>query len=412
MQICTYCDFAKYEIGKIPDTNHYTQLLLKEIRQKHHLLPKRSLTSIYFGGGTPSLLSVEQFKLIINEIRHHFSTASGRISGEKALAAGHEEQDIVNLSERRRNDADDGLSSEIEITIEINPGNITEEKLVQLLELGVNRFSVGSQTFDDTLLKNIGRKHSAQETHDTLSLLNKYSVNFSMDLLFALPRQTLETLKKDIQSSLQFNPKHVSTYYLNVPDQHSLSRGRPDDDTQVKMFELIEDTLEEHSLHRYEISNYAKSGFESKHNLIYWTDQPYWGIGLSSHSFLEQGKTPWGVRFWNPKSYEGYENYIKNLSNPLQIFEGLEPSRIEVLEKHQSMTEFCYTSLRKMSGLNLDDFERKFTSLPRLLIQELSGLKSKGFVQENGRSYTLTKEGKILSNLVFERLTFLKEDLY
>lgn len=376
LQLCPYCDFAKYEVGKIPDQNHYTQLLLEEIRQKQHLVPKNNLTSIYFGGGTPSLLSEQQFELIINEIKKYFCIAGS------------------------------------EITIEINPGNLSENKLTTLLDLGVNRFSVGSQTFDDNLLKNIGRKHSSKETDETLSLLNKYNVNFSMDLLFALPNQTLETLARDIEESLKFQPKHVSTYYLNVPEKHSLSINRPNDDTQVKMFELIEKSLEKHSLHRYEISNYAKFGFESKHNLLYWTDQPYWGIGLSAHSFLEQDSSDWGLRFWNSRTYGAYEKYVKNLSQPTKIFQGLAESQVEVLAKHQSMTEFCYTSLRKMTGLNLDDFEKKYSSLPKLLTHELKQLISRGFIQENGRSYTLTQEGKILSNLVFERLTFLKEDLY
>jgi oxygen-independent coproporphyrinogen-3 oxidase len=382
LQICPYCDFAKYEVGKIPDQQHYTQLLLEEIRQKHHLVPKTSLSSIYFGGGTPSLLSEEQFSQIIGEIKKFFSPAAGEST---------------------------------EITIEINPGNLDEKKLVKLLELGVNRFSVGSQTFDNNLLKDIGRKHSAKETADTLKLLNKYNVNFTMDLLFALPKQTLENLKRDVEESLKFSPKHVSTYYLNVPDKHSLSIDRPSDETQVKMFELIEKTLEDHSLHRYEISNYAKPGFESRHNMLYWTDQPYWGVGLSSHSFLEQDKTEWGMRFWNPKSYEGYEKYVRELSHPLKIYQGLASSQIETLEKHQSMTEFCYTSLRKMSGLDLNDFQKKFSSLPKLLTQELDALIKKGLVKnapDSSHIYLLTQEGKILSNLVFERLTFLKEDLY
>jgi oxygen-independent coproporphyrinogen-3 oxidase len=296
LQICSYCDFAKYEVGKIPDQDHYTQLLLTEIRQKHHLVPKTSLTSIYFGGGTPSLLTEKQFELILSEINQHFSSAAEVTP---------------------------------EITIEINPGNIDEVKLVKLLELGVNRFSVGSQTFDDKLLKDIGRKHSSKETADTLKLLNKYNVNFTMDLLFALPKQTLENLKKDIEESLKFSPKHVSTYYLNVPDKHDLSKNRPTDDIQVKMFELIETTLENHSLHRYEISNYAKPGFESKHNLLYWTDRPYWGIGLSSHSFLEQEKTDWGMRFWNPKSYEGYENMYWGCLNPQKYLMGLKAAKLK-----------------------------------------------------------------------------------
>ena len=127
LQICSYCDFAKFEVGKIPDQAHYTQLLLTEIRQKQQSVPKRPLTSIYFGGGTPSLMSEDQFTLIIGEIKKFFNPAPN-----------------------------------LEITIEINPGNLSEQKLVRLLELGVNRFSVGSQTFNDSLLKDIGRKHSSK----------------------------------------------------------------------------------------------------------------------------------------------------------------------------------------------------------------------------------------------------------
>lgn len=381
LQICSYCDFAKFELGKIPDPSHYTLLLLEEIRQKHLLLSKKHLTSIYFGGGTPSLLTAEQFRLIINELKRCLGVASGP-------------------------------RFDLEITIEINPGNIDEKKLCELLELGVNRFSVGSQTFDDNLLRYVGRKHSAQETSETLNLLKKYNVNFSMDLLFALPHQTLETLKMDLEKSLSFSPKHVSTYYLNVPESHSLSQNRPNDDTQVKMFELIEKTLEENSLYRYEISNYAQRGFESRHNMIYWTGQPYWGIGLSSHSFLESPKTPWGIRFWNPKSFDAYERYIRALYQPTSITDGLEPQNIEFLEKHQSMTEYCYTSLRKMSGLNLESFKNKYNQIPAFLTQELNVLIQRGLLKNSGPIYTLTQEGKILSNLVFERLTFLKEDLY
>ncbi len=375
LQICPYCDFAKYEVGKIPDQNHYTELLLKEIRQKNIFISKEKLTSVYFGGGTPSIMSVENMRKILDEIRHHFR-----------------------------------LSEDIEITIEINPGNIDEKKLNQLLEMGVNRFSVGSQTFDDNLLDIIGRKHSAEETAETLRLLNKYDLNFSMDILFSLPHQTLEILKKDLMRALEYNPRHISTYYLNVPESNRLSENRADDETQVHMFKIIEQTLKENNVQRYEISNYAVPEFESKHNLIYWNDQPYWGIGLSAHSFLKH--PPWGIRFFNPKSYSGYESYIASLSKPQVVTEGLKESRIEVLEEHQSMTEFCYTSLRKMSGLNLDHFFQKYSKIPRTLSRELLTLQSRNLLLKNGSVYQLSDEGKILSNLVFERLTFLKEDLY
>src|SRR5690606_5962345 len=136
-------------------------------------------------------------------------------------------------------------------------------------------------------------------------LLNKYNVNFSMDILFSLPHQTLDILKQDIEKALEFNPKHISTYYLNVHENNPLSKNRADDETQVEMFRTIEKVLEANNIHRYEISNYARPGFESRHNLIYWNDQPYWGVGLSAHSFLNEESSEWGTRFFNPKSYDG-----------------------------------------------------------------------------------------------------------
>lgn len=376
LQICPYCDFAKYEVGKIPDQDHYTQLLIQEIRQKFKFAPNKLLSSIYFGGGTPSIMLIHNMRILITELRQLFE-----------------------------------FSETIEITIEINPGNIDEPKLTQLMELGINRFSVGSQTFDDKLLDIIGRKHSSKETEETLNLLNRFNLNFSMDILFSLPHQTLDILKVDIQKALDFKPKHISTYYLNVPEKNLLSKNRANDEVQVEMFKTIERSLQEGGLKRYEISNYAIAGYESRHNLLYWKDRSYWGVGLSSHSFIShKDSPPWGTRFFNPKSYDGYQKYVKSLQDAGSLSDGL--SGVEILAEHQSMTEFCYTSLRKMNGLNLTDFDQKFAKIPRVLTRELSTLVSRGLIIEEGSTYRLSDEGKILSNLVFERLTFLKEDLY
>jgi oxygen-independent coproporphyrinogen-3 oxidase len=370
LQLCPYCDFAKYEVGKVPDQAHYTELLLKEIRQKRKFVPYPIATSIYFGGGTPSLLLPKHFRAILQEIKNHFELKSG-----------------------------------LEITMEINPGTLTAEQIEELLSLGINRFSVGVQTFDDGLLQKIGRKHSAQETEKTLILLQKNKVNFSCDLLFALPNQTFAQVESDLEKMVGLGAHHISTYYLNVPENHFLAQARPTDDAQIEMFHFIEDFLEKNNILRYEISNFAREGFQSQHNKIYWTQQPYWGLGLSSHSYFPQDGF-WGTRFFNPRSYDAYERTL--LTDKLFL-----PENVEKLEQHQAMTEFCYTHLRRtQEGFSLDEFLKYFAIIPKMLQHELTRLTDQGLLEKSGKNLILSRKGRILSNLVFERLTFLREDLY
>lgn len=377
LQLCSYCDFAKYEVGAIPDQDHYTELLLKEIRQKKSFVPQQTVTSIYFGGGTPSLMAPYNFAKILGELKNSFHLKSG-----------------------------------LEITIEINPGTLLPDQISKLVELGISRFSVGVQTFQDSVLKNLGRKHSAQDTRETLAVLANKKMNVSMDLLFALPGQTLQDTKNDLNEMLAYHPSHISTYYLNVPHQHFLSQNRPPDDTQVEMFHFIEDFLSSQNILRYEISNFAVPGKESQHNIIYWTQNPYLGFGLSAHSYYPE-TGPWGTRFSNPRTYGSYEKHVLSLKNYSHFLNEIPPPYLENLEKHQAMTEFCYTALRyTQKGLSRNDFLKKFQDLPHVMEQELVRLQERGLLEEKDDRFYLTKEGRILSNLVFERLTFLKEDLY
>ena len=282
LQRCPYCDFSTYEQSQIPPIDKYVDLLCEEIRQKQGGLQK-SLDTIYFGGGTPSLLEPKQLSRIFSTLKD-----SGFIW---------------------KNDS--------ELTIEINPATLDPQKIESFLSLGINRFSIGSQTFNDILLERIGRKHSAQDTVDTINLLKSFHANFSLDLLFALPDQTMEDLKVDLETLMSFRPNHVSPYCLTIKDTNPLNKNRPSEQSQVEMFDLVEQRLNDAGLFKYEISNFSTPGYESKHNLLYWQDDEYIGLGLSSHSYLKT--KPWGTRFWNPKTYANYEQYI--ISNMGKVFD-------------------------------------------------------------------------------------------
>ena len=275
LQRCTYCDFATYEKDKILPSSQYVALIQEEIRQKAAAFPEKNLSTVYFGGGTPSLLPSSEILTILDEL---------------------EKQGFKR-------------SPDTEITIEINPATIDEVKLADYRSAGINRFSVGAQTFDDPLLKSVHREHNAAQTRETLQILAGKGLNYSFDLLFALPNQTLEILRRDLEEVLHYLPPHVSPYCLTVPEGHVLSKSRPLEDIQLEMFDMIRTTLEKAGYVRYEISNFARPGFESRHNSLYWEDQPYWGLGLSAHSYM-----PWekfGTRFWNPSAIGAYQQLIE-----------------------------------------------------------------------------------------------------
>lgn len=289
IQRCSYCDFATYEKSQIMAPTKYIDLILKEIQLKHSFFKKQALTSIYFGGGTPSLLEPDLLKKILNQIE----------------VLGFQRTSLT------------------EVTLEINPATLTERTLHQYLEMGFNRFSVGAQTFNDLHLKKLGREHDVKDTLETLQLLKKYKTNFSLDILFALPHQTLEELSFDLDQALDLNPSHISPYCLTLNEGHPLNQNRPMDEDQIFMFNKIHKKLTENQFLRYEISNYSLPNKESQHNLLYWTDQEFWGIGLGAHSFSKY--TAYGVRFWNDRQIAKYEEHILTtlkttpLASPLHL---------------------------------------------------------------------------------------------
>lgn len=378
IQRCKYCDFATNEIdgekSRILPPEKYVEFLEEEIRQRADFYPQGNLDTLYFGGGTPSLLEPKLLEKVITALsREGFSTTSST-----------------------------------EITLEINPGTMNPQKLEDYLAIGFNRFSVGCQTFDEALLKRLGREHAAHDTRQTLRLLQERNLNFSVDLLFALPGQSLELLQKDVLEILSFNPPHISPYCLTLPDAHSLNVQRPSDDDQVAMFELIHKNLISAQYQRYEISNYCLAGQESRHNNLYWMDEAYWGIGLSAHSYMPS--PDWGTRFWNPRAIEAYKKMIEGSKG--QSFkrpqEGLSTELFETLKLNESLTDFFHTSLRRADGVDLGKVQAKFgsTAAPQY-IDAITRLVARGLIMPKNEScYSLTDEGIVLSNEVFRELTF------
>jgi oxygen-independent coproporphyrinogen-3 oxidase len=377
IQRCTYCDFATYEQTKILPPTEYTELLLREIELKKELFrpesASRSIDTLYFGGGTPSLFSIKDIVQIIDGL----------------ASAGYP------------------LSLGAELTMELNPGTVSDAKLNEYLSLGFNRFSVGAQSFNATHLKRVHREHSVEDTLRTIDLLKSFSLNYNFDLLFGVPFQTLEELDHDLSQVLEIRPPHISPYYLTVPEGHPLSKNRPIEDDQLIMFEKIEKTLEGAGYFRYEISNYSLPGFESKHNYLYWSDQEYWGIGLSSHSYIKSSPlAPWGQRFWNPNNIKIYQQELNSM-RPIESPRELDSIYFETLREHQSLTDFCHTSLRRARGLVKHDLELKFSSMSvEKAYKELNNLQARGLVQPTPDGYNLSSQGKLISNWVFEKLTF------
>lgn len=376
VQRCHYCDFTTFEQSQIMPMDSYVELIKKEIQMLVPEVPGAEIDTIYFGGGTPSLLPAQHIVSIIDSL-----ATSGSLH----------------------------LSSSCEITIEINPATVDKEKLDLYRAHGINRYSVGAQTFHDHHLKRCGRVHSAKDTVATLKLLEKYDLNYSFDLLFALPHQSLQEVISDVEKSLMFEMNHLSAYCLTVPTGHPLSTHRAQDDTQLKMFEEIEARLNDKGILKYEISNFAKPGKESQHNLLYWQDENYWGVGLSAHSYFKSSpSSAFGSRLWNAKDFTSYIQHIESENHSLFH----RPQElVENLSESESMSDFCHTHLRLKSGLPTDKFAKKFPDRLNLLTSSVSRCLQNGWVTESNGTVTLTPRGQGLSNRVFSEFHFSADDL-
>jgi oxygen-independent coproporphyrinogen III oxidase len=379
LQRCYYCDFATYTQEEACfSIEKYVEILCLEIKKIGPFVRGSTLKTLYFGGGTPSLLSPMQLEKIQGQLR------------EVGLSWG----------------------SSTEVTIEINPATLDSHKLKAFLQQGVNRFSVGAQTFDDITLKKLNRKHTAQETRETLKLLKEEGCHYSFDLLFGLPHQTLKSLTLDLEEIAHYLPHHISPYYLTLKDSHFLNRHRPPEETEIRMFQEIRSFLMILGYEQYEISNFArKKEYRSQHNSLYWDDQSYLGLGLGSHSYWkEQGF--FGARFSNPTGLSEYAQWVTSWNPQLSLLDERNPLLVEILEKFQALTEYCYISLRRHRGLSLEGLQCKFGSHCLALVQKnLDPWIEKKKVLFSEGHWSLTDSGKDLSNQIFLDLTFSKIEL-
>jgi len=300
--ICSYCDFSKFYYNE-NWVDNYLESLEKEIELNYK---GEVINTIYIGGGTPSCLNIKQLTKLF-EIINKFKT---------------------NL---------------LEFTFECNI-DIEEEKLILLKNNNVNRISVGIQTINEELLKTIGRYHTKEEVLNKINLIKKYFDNINIDLMYALPNETIEDLKNDLDFFMELDVNHISTYSLIIEPNTKLyinNTKNIDEQLDYDMYKLIKNTLEKKGYINYEISNYSKVNFESKHNLVYWNNLNYYGFGIGASGYIDD------IRYDNTRSYKEYikGNYRSN-SHKLSIKEKME-------------NEFIL-GFRKINGININEFKEKY----------------------------------------------------
>lgn len=381
LQLCSYCDFATQLQKNSNEHEDYLKLLFLELESRSHRIGSKKLSSIYFGGGTPSLLGPKNILALLNKIAMHgFS-----------------------------------FDANCEISLEINPDTVSKHDLKAYLDMGVNRFSVGVQTFNDDILKKLGRLHSAKQSIQSLEILAENNVNFNFDILFALPEQNMKDLQFDLELALKFKSSHLSAYCLTIPERHKLQLGRPDEEAQVEMFLWIRRFLQEQGFEAYEISNFCKPGMHSRHNLNAWLGHPYWGIGLSAHSYL---KAPVPSRFSNPNSMIAYQkqmltsNSLYLESKEYDFLASLPETQLEILKTHEQLTDYCHTHLRIQQGINKNNFLENFdAALWPKTESRLIDLIKKDYICLEKETYRLSEKGILLSNQVFSYMLFSKDEL-
>ncbi|MGO4887244.1 radical SAM family heme chaperone HemW [Anaerobacillus sp. MEB173] len=362
-QICHYCDFNKVFLKGQP-LEQYLSAFQREVEMTVAAQPPISITSIYIGGGTPTALDSDQLSRLLKVVNQNFL-----IKGEH-----------------------------IEYTVEVNPGTVDEEKLTVLKEAGVNRLSIGVQAFQDELLQTIGRIHRASDVYKTIELARKAGFNnLSLDLMFGLPGQTEEMFKETLQTAFSLSVEHFSAYSLKVEEKtvfyHLQRKGKlslPPEDEEVKMYELLIEEMDKYGYAQYEISNFAKKGFESQHNLTYWNNDEYYGLGAGAHGYVD------GVRHVNAGPVTHYIKHIEDGNFPyIDIHE---------VTKSEKMEEEMFMGLRKLSGICKTDFHRRFgLSLESVFGTQVKKLQEQGLLCDKGDRVFLTKKGIMLGNEVFEK---------
>ncbi len=371
-QKCYYCDFVSYA-NKYNIVDRYIQCLKKEIIQyanenrimsKHGLEPKYVIKTIYIGGGTPSSIDELYIINILQKIKENFQI---------------------------KNDA--------EITIEVNPGTVNKEKLETYREIGINRLSIGLQAVQDEILKSIGRIHTFKDFENTYKYAREVGFNnINVDLMINLPNQTLDNVKESVKAILNLKPEHISVYSLILEENTKLYEmvkskqvALEPEEVERQMYWYVKETLEKYKYIQYEISNFAKSGFQSQHNIDCWNQEEYIGVGIAASSFIEN------KRYSNISNLEEYmDNIESGMPNKNLILD-------EVLDFESKMNEFMMLGLRTIQGVDIKKFEQKFKINPIIkYCKILEKLNHEGLIEIDANNIKLSNKGIDLANIVWE----------
>ncbi|MFP4016101.1 MAG: radical SAM family heme chaperone HemW [Halanaerobiales bacterium] len=389
---CRYCDFYSVNYGSTQMTE-YLECLKKEMLIYSSLINNEytSIETIYIGGGTPGLLNTEQVSNILELIKKNF-----------------------------------GKPSTGEITLEANPFSLTEEKISGYRKAGVNRISLGVQSFNNKELKFLGRKHSAEEAIKKVNMVRDYYDNFNIDLIFAIPGQAVEDWRYTLEKAVYLNPNHISLYNLQIeedtPLATALSKGdfeEVDDSIDARMYILAREVLEGNGYNQYEISNFAREGYQSRHNRVYWELKPYLGLGPAAHGFTGS------IRYNNYNDVYKYQETLSKVPDEIRsdksggsytgligqgIHQGMDALTSQVLpieniielSKEDLMAERLFMGLRLLEGISLDDFFTEYgIRVEEYYADEIRKLRSRELIYLGEGRLKLTEKGLLFGNSVF-----------
>ena len=371
VQKCAYCDFLSAPANDAAKAE-YVDALKKEIQRYREVASSYQVSSVFVGGGTPSILSCEQMGEIFKMLRQVFT-----------------------------------IDRDAEITIEANPGTVTEEKLEGWKQAGINRISFGLQSVNNEELKMLGRIHTYEEFRESYDMARQAGFdNINIDLISAIPGQTVKSWEHTLRTVAELHPEHISAYSLIIEEGTRFyqwyGKGQtdqekypplPDEDAERQMYERTEGILEEYGFHRYEISNYAKEGMECRHNLGYWERKNYLGLGLGASSLLDNR------RYSNT---ENLREYTECAGQPEKI-----RKNTEHLTEEEQMEEFIFLGLRKRNGISEQAFWNCFQkTIWDCYGENIRKVMEKGLLKQREGCLSLTKKGIDVSNYVFAEILY------
>jgi oxygen-independent coproporphyrinogen III oxidase len=365
---CPYCDFNSHVVAEIPE-RQYVNALGQELRGYGESADwqRRPVQSIFFGGGTPSTFAPASIGKLLTQVAAMFP-----------------------------------VQADCEITLEANPGTMDRENFHGYHDAGVNRISVGVQSFQPHLLKFLGRAHSAQDARHALQLVREAGFeNFSLDLIYANPGQSLRDLEADLNEALAFQPPHLSAYNLTfeegTPFHHEYRAGRIkplSEELEIAMATLVEDKLRDAGLGRYEISNYARYGAHARHNVNYWRSGDYLGLGAGAHSYKSLDGRPVFSRRWSNEKNPG--RYMQLIGD-----NGYATVDREEIDWTKAAAEFMFMGLRMTEGVSAQVFASRFGSAPRSLYPQLANWLEGELMEDKNGYLRLTHKGLLLANSIF-----------